>query len=68
MVQVKDSDSVTVSLSWMSGEIPASDSVIATQSWIPEKSGAYKIEVFVWESIDNPVPLSVARTISVDVA
>lgn len=68
IVQVKDSDSVTISLSWVSGELPAKDSIIAAQSWIPEKAGSYEIGVFVWESVDNPVTLSPTRTVSVTVS
>jgi len=68
IVQVKDSDGVTISLSWVSGELPAKDAIIAAQSWIPEKTGRYEIEVFVWENIDNPVVMSPTRTLSVTVS
>ena len=67
VVRVEE-EGVTTSLSWVSGQLPAKDSIIVAQSWIPEKSGRYEIEVFVWESMLDPVPLSPIKTLSVTVA
>ena len=64
IVQIKDNSGVTVSLSWMTGELPSKDSLAAAQSWIPEVSGEYTVEVFVWISIDNPSALSPVRTLT----
>ncbi len=64
IVQVKDSDGVTISMSWTSGQLFAKDSIMTAQSWIPENVGEYEIEVFVWESVDNPDPLSPVRSIN----
>jgi len=68
IVQVKDSDGVTISMSWTSGQLFAKDSIITAQSWIAENVGEYEIEVFVWESVDNPAPLSPVGSIRVNVA
>jgi hypothetical protein len=68
IVQIKDENDVTVSLSWVTGELPAKDSLSAAQSWIPEAAGDYTIEVFVWVSVDNPDPLSPVRTTTVSVS
>ncbi|MFY3739707.1 MAG: hypothetical protein HMLIMOIP_000126 [Candidatus Nitrosomirales archaeon] len=68
IVQVKDSNGVTISMSWTSGQLFAKDSILTAQSWIPENVGEYEIEVFVWESVDNPNPLSPVRSIRVSVA
>ena len=64
IVQIKDSNGVTVSLSWVTGELPAKDTLAAAQSWIPDEAGNYTIEVFVWESIDRPAALSPVRTLT----
>lgn len=61
IVQVKDTDGVTVSLSWLTVELPASDSLRVSQSWLPLTAGEYVIEVFVWEGIDKPNALSPSR-------
>jgi hypothetical protein len=67
LVQIKDSDGVTVSLSWLSSELPPNSETIASQSWVPEAEGHYIIEVFLWESIDKPAALSGTVTTSVTV-
>jgi hypothetical protein len=64
IVQIKDGNGVTVSLSWVTGELPAKDTLSAAQSWIPDDAGNYTIEVFVWESIDRPAALSPVRTLT----
>jgi hypothetical protein len=55
---VKDSGAITVSLSWAKGMLDPNQSLTMEQSWIPEIPGEYTAEIFVWESLDNPVPLS----------
>ena len=67
IVQVKDSNGVTVSLSWLAAELPANDSLKVTQSWLPLASGGYRVEIFVWESFDKPTVLSSSRLMSVQV-
>ncbi len=67
IVQVKDSGGVTVSLSWLTAELPAHDSSKVSQSWLPLTAGQYTIEIFVWESIDKPVALSPERIKNVQV-
>lgn len=62
IVQIKDSDGVTVQISWMDGiKIAPKEKVQAAQSWIPEQAGEYLVEIFVWESIANPDPMSPVR-------
>jgi hypothetical protein len=65
IVQIKDVNGVTVSLSWVSGELPPSEALSVAQSWIPEAKGEHVAEVFVWESIDTPTALSPVRTTTI---
>lgn len=58
-VQVKNDANYVESLSWIQGEILANQSLDISQSWMPKKSGTYKIETFVWESIEDPTIMSV---------
>lgn len=67
IVQVKDSDGITVSLSWISSSISANDSLKAAQSWTPQLPGNYDTEIFVWDSIEGKQVLSPVRKISVKV-
>ncbi len=67
IVQIKDDAGVTVSLSWVTGELPPEDSFRAAQSWMPDIQGTFSIEVFVWESIDNPNAISPVRSTTIDI-
>jgi len=67
IVQVKDSNGVTVSLSWLTAELPPNDSLKVSQSWLPLTAVQYTIEIFVWESIDKPTALSPIRVKNVQV-
>lgn len=58
ITQVKNDDDVVISLSWLTGSLSPRQSFSPAQSWIPNESGNYHIQVFVWESIDNPEVLS----------
>lgn len=58
IVQVKDSSGVTVMISWMSGTLPAGKQYAVAQSWLAEDEGSYNVDVFVWQSISNPVVLA----------
>lgn len=67
LVQVQDSDSTTVSLSWISGVLPDVSSFSPAVSWVPHDAGTYTVTVFVWDSIENPTILSPSISIDVDV-
>lgn len=54
LTQVRDENNVVISLSWLTGSLSPRQSFSPAQSWIPSESGTYSIQVFVWESIDNP--------------
>ena len=58
LVQVQDSNGVTVALSWISGTLEAGQSLSPSTSWIPSDAGTYTATAFVWESVDNPTALS----------
>ncbi|MEM2759577.1 MAG: hypothetical protein QXU32_08305 [Nitrososphaerales archaeon] len=67
IVQVKDADGITVSLSWVTSELPPNETLKVAQSWLPSRPGSYSIEIFVWESLTNPTALSPTRAKNVDV-
>jgi hypothetical protein len=69
IVQVKDADGFTVMVSWIKGMVlKPSTNIKPAIFWIPEKHGGYKVEIFVWESLENPMPLSAPRTVNITVA
>src|SRR3989442_1328680 len=68
LVQVQDSNGVTVSLSWITGTLTAGQSLNPAQSWTPGASGTYTAQIFVWQSIDNPNALSPPLSTTINVA
>ena len=58
IIQVKNDKDVVISLSWLTGSLSPRQSFSPAQSWIPNESGNYHVQVFVWASIDNPEALS----------
>ena len=67
LIQIQNSDGVTVSLSWIAGSLSPGQSFSPSASWTPTSAGTYDVTAFVWESIDNPTALSPPLTIDVSV-
>nr|WP_048116248.1 hypothetical protein [Nitrosopumilus adriaticus] len=67
ITQVSNANNVVISLSWLTGSLSPNQSFSPAQSWIPKESGTYHIQVFVWESIDNPEALSPPLSMAVSV-
>ena len=67
ITQVRTEDNVVISLSWLTGSLSPRQSFSPAQSWIPTESGTYHIQVYVWESIDNPSALSPPLSMTVNV-
>jgi hypothetical protein len=68
LVQIQDSDGVTVSLAWITGSLSAGQSFSPALSWTPTTSGTYTATVFVWESVDNPTALSPPVSVDINVS
>jgi len=67
ITQVKNENDVVISLSWLTGSLSPRQSFSPAQSWIPNVSGNYHIQIFVWESITNPEALSPPLSMIVNV-
>ena len=67
LIQIQDSEGVTVSLSWIAGSLSPGQSFSPSASWTPTSVGTYTVTAFVWESIDNPTALSPPLTTDVSV-
>jgi hypothetical protein len=67
IVQIKNSLGATIMISWMTGTLPAGKQYAVAQSWLVENTGEYTAEVFVWQSISNPVILSPMQKINFSV-
>jgi len=67
IVQIQDENGVVISLSWITGSLTPGQSFSPALSWTPISAGTYTIQIFVWESVNNPDALSVPLLLSVDV-
>ncbi|WP_309492968.1 hypothetical protein [Candidatus Hecatella orcuttiae] len=65
IVQVKDAAGRVVSLSFISGTVPAGATYTFGVPWIPAEAGDYTVEVFAWHSWTDPTPLSEVSTATV---
>jgi len=68
LIQIKDSNDSVVSLSWMTGKLSENQNLEVSQSWLPENSGSFFIESFVWDSIVEQIALapSIATSIIIE--
>ena len=67
IVQIHDDTGAVVSLGWLLGTLSPEQRLSPGLSWTPPSAGVYTATVFVWESIDNPAPLSHSLSIDIDV-
>ena len=67
IVKVTDEDGNVVMLAFTQGTLNPNEVRSNAFSWTPEESGTYTVEVFVWESFANPIPLSPKISVSVEV-
>ena len=57
-IQIKNSDFDVISLSWIQGQLSSKQILDISLSWIPEKSDTYFLETYVWNSLNDLIPLS----------
>jgi len=57
-VQIKDSNGFTEALLSSTLLLAAEQKFTAVPSWTPEQIGCYTVEIFVWQSMINPIILS----------
>ncbi len=68
ITQIRNDEGIVISLSWLTGSLTPRQSFSPAQSWTPTESGLYDIQVFVWESIDNPEALSPPLSMRINVS
>lgn len=65
IVQITDANGIVVKLNWITGVLVSDQTYKPQILWEPEFEDEYNISVFVWESIDNPIPLKEVNNASV---
>ena len=63
IIQIKDSQGIIRYISTFSAEIDSNKTFSPALSWTPNTAGKYVAEIYVWESLKNPDPLSESHTL-----
>ena len=58
IVLIKDKDGFPLAFKWISGVLGPNMSLTPNISWTPDHEGIYYAEIYVWHSMENPIPLS----------
>lgn len=58
LVQIEDSNGVTLSLSWITGTLTGNQFLNLAESWLTPSPGKYTAQIFVWQSLSEPNALS----------
>ncbi len=67
LVQVEDSNGVTLSLSWITGTLTGNQFLNLAESWSPPSPGIYNAQIFVWQSLSEPNALSPPLSTTINV-
>lgn len=67
IVQIQNEQGKVESLSWLTGNLTASQKIMPGVTWIPFSEGLYTATVFVWEAINNPTAYSPPVTLEFEV-
>ncbi|MEM2760423.1 MAG: Ig-like domain-containing protein [Nitrososphaerales archaeon] len=67
IVLVKDSNGYTEFITWKEDKIAANETLPMSQSWVPREKGRYTVNVFLWDTLENAVPLSDVMKAIIDV-
>ncbi len=69
LVQVKDSKDFVVKIAWFSGELNPHQEWNTSVFWVPDESGEYIAEIFLWEGFPvNHNALSEYTTLQISVS
>ena len=58
IVQITNTNGIVLALEWISGTLSPGQSFSPAIAWTPIEAGTYNATAFVWNSIENPIPIS----------
>ena len=67
IIQIKNQEDIPMEISWIQGELSANQTLKVSQSWMPDSTGDYKVETYVWNSLTDTLPLAPNLSIAVPV-
>jgi len=65
--QIKNSKDTIISLSWIQGKLSPNQILEISQSWIAPNSDNYVLETYVWNSLNELIPLSPPSYTSINI-
>lgn len=68
IVQIKNKTGFVVSLGWISGQLTPDQKLSPSLSWIPNESGKYTAEIFIWGGLINHSALVEYTTLQINVS
>ena len=64
IVQIKDSQNIIRYLNFIKAEVSPTKTFSPGVSWTPNTSGKFLVEIYVWEGLEEPNPLSEVLTLN----
>ena len=64
IVQIKDSQNVIRYLNFIKAEVSPTKTFSPGVSWTPNTAGKFIVEIYVWEGLEEPNPLSEVLTLN----
>ena len=58
IVQIRDESGTPISISTITGSLAQGQTLTQAISWTPTEPGVYVAEIFLWDDLNNPDPLS----------
>jgi hypothetical protein len=65
--QIKNSDGIVTSVSWIQGNLSSNQLLDISRSWIPEKPDSYILETYVWNSLNDLIPMGPSTSLLITV-
>lgn len=67
LADIKDESGITVQNPSVTGSLTNNEQIVLELPWAPQYPGNYSVNLFVWESIDNPTALSIVMSLKIKV-
>lgn len=53
IVQIKDNSGSVIKIGWITGTLTKFQSFVPAVSWFPTKQGAFTVEIYVWDGLNQ---------------
>ncbi|WP_415280963.1 hypothetical protein [Candidatus Nitrososphaera sp. FF02] len=67
IVQITGKDGSVIYISWQQGTVESGRAAQVSMSWTPAEDGIYSVQIFVWNGLYSPTPLSKVTVDNIEV-